>query len=172
VPSVSTSPIEITVALFSLGGVVIGAFIAGAFQWWTSRQVIAAERERLHEQMHGEAALRREEQWRTELRLALAELLGATDPEGNVVVARDRVTRHTHAVYLLLDGRIPQQKRLRGAVNNLSAAVTGIDGSPFGSDAREILGLQSEVYSAARAILNPPTPAQSPVRLDETSSPR
>jgi hypothetical protein len=158
-------PLEIAVALVGLGGVVVGAVIAGGFQWWTSRQTIAADRVRLHEQMHGEARLRREEQWRTELRSALAELLAATDPEGHPSDHRDRIVRHTHAVDLLLDQRFEDQNRLRESVINLSTSLTDTGGrSSVFVEPREVRRLQNVVYQAARAILNrpapdPPTPA-------------
>lgn len=141
-------------ATVGLLGVVIGAGISAITQWATSRQAIKAERERLHEQMHGEARLRRAEQWRTELRQSLASLLAACDPEPySMSVPRERIVQMTHAVDLLLQ-QVPEQEALRRAVIELSTYVTGIGSEALVSrDARLILALQDAVYKTARVVL-------------------
>lgn len=148
-------PIELKAAMFGAAAALLGAVVGGLFQLRTTRLLIASERERTREQMYGEAKLRRDEQWRTELRQALAELLAVTDPDSGRGIAKDRIARHTHAVGLLLNGSVRDQSELRDAVNSLSMYVTGSDGMlGLPPDERRLLAMQNDVYQAARAILN------------------
>jgi hypothetical protein len=140
-------------AIIGLAGVVLGAAITAIVQLVTSRQSINAERKRLHERMQGEARLRREELWRTEVRQSLANLLTATDPQA--AGSTDRIVQLTHSIDLLLGRDVPEQEQLRRAVIDLSTYVTGAAYSPVLNPvhAHETLGLQNSVYKVARAVL-------------------
>ncbi len=106
-------------AIVGVGGAVTVAVVSVVTQLFVTRSVIRAERERLAAQLHGEEASRAREKREERLLNAISELLAASDPQSDEGVRYGRVANLIIHVQLLLDLRVPAEKNLNDALNDL-----------------------------------------------------
>lgn len=139
-------PDTISVALIGLCGVILAAFV----QWLVARYTIRNETERLHKQLVAEFTYQQLSEWQTQFRQVMADLLAATDPDGNPRPDKKRITPLVLRAQLMLDPSLQSHAIVNSLVNQLTLKVNGWHGDP---NLHAILGLHGKLLEASREVM-------------------
>jgi len=140
----------------ALVGVVLGAVLTALFQYFNTRQLIAAERERLVLQLQGDLGNRRRDRKTERLLDAVSELLERSDPETNKPLNYPLLVRLILRAQLLLDLGVPAEKQLNGALNQLGILAEGYLSCPANEElARRggLLRMNGQLLDLAKGVV-------------------
>ncbi len=150
---------QIQVALIAVGGVVVGSILNAVVQFFVTRQMLRAERERLRDQLNGEFRLRMLER-RTDRAIDIvAELVTISDPVINQEIDYATAIRLVHRVQLLLDRKNPLEGKLNDRINALGLALAEHTNSPDAGMVPErlrgasLMQVHGEVIDAMQAVV-------------------
>ena len=106
-------------SLIGVGGAVLVSVVSVLAQVYTTKHVIASERDKILRQLQGEDQLRMRERWVDRFLDAMSELLKTSDPQSNSGVDYGKTVNLILRIQLLLDAKTPTHIKLCGALNAL-----------------------------------------------------
>ena len=136
----------------TIGGVVIGATLAGWFQRANTRAIIQSEYRKIAAQLTGQSRARfrgRKEDWLLEF---VPELVAAADPELHADIDYVKIVTLVHRIQVVLDLTNVREKALNQATSQLAFACQAVKSG--NADRTSLLGPQSAVIEAARAVFH------------------